>query len=181
MTPDKTIITAEELFQMGDIGPCELVQGELMRLPYNGFEHGAVAAGISAVLGNFVKTRKLGVVLAGATGFVLSRNPDTVRAPDAAFVRTERIPAGGQNKFFEGSPDLAVEVLSPDDRSSEVNAKIHDWLRTGCAQVWVVDPQNQTVTVYRSRGESAVFALEDTLAADDLLPGFSLPVAEIFE
>ena len=181
MTTVEKTMTADEYLALGDIGPSALVEGELILMAPSGFDHGWIACNIAGALRNFVKAKKLGRVSTAEAGFFISRNPDTVRAPDAAFVRAERIPLGGQKKFFDGAPDLAVEVLSPDDRSSEVNAKIYDWLRTGCAQVWVVDPQNQTVTVYRSRGEAAVFALEDTLAADDLLPGFSLPVAEIFE
>jgi Uma2 family endonuclease len=179
-TIEKTM-TADEYLALGDIGPSALVQGELIIMSPAGYDHGWIACNIAGALRNFVKAKKLGRVSTAEAGFFISRNPDTVRAPDVAFVRAERIPPEGQKKFFDGPPDLAVEVLSPDDRSSEVNAKIYDWLQAGSAQVWVVDPQNKTVTVYRNRREVAVFTLEDTLTANDLLPGFSLQVTEIFE
>jgi Uma2 family endonuclease len=179
-TSEKTM-TADEYFALGDIGPSVLIQGELILMSPAGYDHGWIACNIAGALRNFVKAKKLGRVSTAEAGFFISRNPDTVRAPDVAFVRAERIPPGGQKKFFDGAPDLAVEVLSPDDRTSEVNAKIYDWLRTGCARVWIVDPQNKSVTVYRNPNQATVFALEETLTDDDLLPGFALPVAEIFE
>jgi Uma2 family endonuclease len=179
-TIEKTM-TADEYFALGDIGPSALIQGELILMSPSGYDHGWIACNIAAALRDFVKAKKLGRVSTAEAGFFISRNPDTVRAPDVAFVRAERIPPGGQKKFFDGPPDLAIEVLSPDDRSSEVNTKIYDWLHSGCLQVWVADPQNKTVTVYRNRREVAVFTADETLAADDLFPGFSLPVSEIFE
>lgn len=179
-TVEKTM-SADEYLALGDIGPSALIQGELILMSPSGYNHGCIASYIDWALRNFLRTNKLGRASTAEAGFLISRNPDTVRAPDVAFVRAERIPPGGQKKFFEGPPDLAVEVLSPDDRSSEVNVKIHDWLQAGCVQVWVIDPQTQTVMVYRSAREVTVFALEDILTAPDLLPGFSLPVAEIFE
>ena len=174
-------MTADEYLALGDIGPSALIQGELVRMSPTGYNHGCIASNIDWALRSFLKSNKLGKISVSEAGFHISRNPDTVRAPDVAFVRAERIPPGGQKKFFDGPPDLAVEVLSPDDRSSEVNAKIHDWLQAGCVQVWVVDPQTKSVMVYRSTREAAIFTQEDTLTAPDLLPGFSLPVGEIFE
>jgi Uma2 family endonuclease len=174
-------MTADEYLALGDIGPSELIQGKVYLASPTGFNHGCIATSINCALSDFLKTAKLGRASTAEAGFLISRNHDTVRAPDVAFVRAERIPPGGQKKFFEGAPDLAVEVLSPDDRSSDVNAKIHDWLDAGCVQVWVVDPQTQSVTVYRNPREASIFKSEDTLYAPDLLPGFSLPVAEIFE
>ncbi|MCC6124668.1 MAG: Uma2 family endonuclease [Pirellulales bacterium] len=181
MATVEKIMTADEYLALGDIGPSALIQGELVLMSPTGYNHGWIANNIGIALGIFVKSKKLGRVSSSEAGFYIARNPDTVRAPDVAFVRAERIPPGGQKKFFEGPPDLAVEVLSPDDRSSEVNAKIRDWLQAGCVQVWVVDPQTESVMVYRSPRDIAVFAEQDILTAPELLPGFSLPVAEIFE
>jgi Uma2 family endonuclease len=177
----KKTLTADEYFNLGDIGPSELIRGELVLGSSNGFYQGCIASNIVWAIGKFSKSQKLGRVSSAGAGFLISRNPDTVRAPDVAFVRAGRIPPGGQKKFFEGPPDLAVEVLSPDDRSSEMNAKIHDWLQAGCMQVWVVDPQTKSVMVYRSTCDNSLFGENDTLAADDILPGFSLPVADILE
>jgi Uma2 family endonuclease len=179
-TVEKTM-SADEYLALGDIGPSALLQGELVLMSPSGYNHGWIASNLDRALGVFVKSKSLGRISTAEAGFLISRNPDTVRAPDVAFVRAERIPPGGQKKFFEGPPDLAVEVLSPDDRSSDVNAKIQDWLQAGCVQVWVVDPQTKTVMVYRNAREATIFTQEDTLTAPDLFPGFSLPVAEIFE
>jgi Uma2 family endonuclease len=181
MATVEKIMTADEYLALGDIGPSALIRGELVHMSPTGYNHGWISNNIGSALGSFVKSKKLGRVSTSEAGFLIARNPDTVRAPDVAFVRAERIPPGGQTKFFEGPPDLAVEVLSPDDRSSEVNAKIRDWLDAGCLQVWVVDPQTKSVMVYRRTREISFFGENDTLSADDLLPGFALPVAEIFE
>ncbi len=101
-------------------------------------------------------------------------------APDAAFIRAERIPATPVRGFFPEAPDLAVEVLSPGDRASEVLAKVQDWLAAGCRAVWVIDPETATVTVYRGLGQIAVLGSAATLSGHDVLPGFSLPVREVF-
>jgi Uma2 family endonuclease len=129
----------------------------------------------------FVKKHKLGRVYAAETGFVLSRNPDSVRAPDVAFVRAERVPKGWQRGFFEGAPDFAVEVLSPDDRAEEVFEKLQDWFAAGCRLVWVVNPKSRTVIVHHPDGRSELLRGDDAVAGGDLLPGFSSPIATFFE
>ena len=101
-------------------------------------------------------------------------------APDVAFVAKDRLPSPLPKGFFVGPPDLAVEVLSPEDRPSGVKAKVRDWLDAGCRLVWLVDPRRQTVEVYQNSGEAKVLRGSDTLSGEPLLPGFSLVVAEIF-
>ena len=174
------ITTAEQLLSATGLGRCELIRGELITMPPAGFEHGSIASCVDMRLRTFVKGHSLGVVAAAETGFCIARGPDTVRAPDVAFVCAQRVPARLPRGFFEGAPDLAVEVLSPDDRASEVMAKVQDWLEAGCREVWVVDPRTETVSVYRSRDESRILRRGDLLTSDELLPGFNLPVAEIF-
>jgi Uma2 family endonuclease len=127
-----------------------------------------------------VKANKLGKVYAAETGFHIEHDPDTVRAPDVAFVRRDRLPPAGQRGFFQGPPDLAVEVLSPDDSASEVLAKVQDWLAAGCELVWVVDPRTRTVSVYHSPRQAEMLGEGDRLTGGDVLPGFDLSVAEIF-
>ncbi len=180
MATTAEITTAEQLFEAPDLGQCELVRGELIMVAPPGYAHGSIEARIARALANFVEANGLGDVLAGEPGFVIARDPDTVRAPDVAFVRAERVPTGEKSRFFDGAPDLAVEVLSPSDRASEVNAKVRDWLDAGCRMVWVVDPATKTVSVYRSRTQIEVLTASDTLGGGDVLPGFSLPVASIF-
>ncbi|MBN2578504.1 MAG: Uma2 family endonuclease [Pirellulales bacterium] len=180
MSTMERTMTADQYFALGDIGPSELIRGELIRMSPTGYDHGWIAGNIARSLGNFVKSKGLGRVLTAEAGFLIRQNPDTVRAPDVAFVRAERDPPGGQKKFFPGPPDLAVEVLSPDDRASEVNAKVQDWLEAGAVAVVVVDPQTQTVSVYRRSRDYQLLTRDDTLLLPELLPEFALPVKEIF-
>jgi len=136
---------------------------------------------LGSQLTTFVKQHKLGRVYAAETGFVIARNPDTVRAPDVAFVRSERVPPPPPRGFFAGAPDLAVEVLSPDDRAGAVLAQVGDWLAAGTVQVWVVDPRSQTITVYSADPTPRVFTAAEHLPGGDLLPGFDLVVGQVFE
>jgi Uma2 family endonuclease len=145
-----------------------------------GSRHGAIAARMAQLLLNYVQQQSLGAVLGAETGFRIASDPDTVRAPDAAFVRASRVSGGLPQGFFPGAPDLAVEVLSPDDRASEVLAKVQDWLGAGCEAVWVADPKTQTVAVYRRGGAAVILKTTDTLAGGDILPGLELPVANVF-
>jgi Uma2 family endonuclease len=180
MVTPEPITTAEQLLQAPDLGPCELVRGKLVQGTYSSFEAGRIAASLAVDLAGFVEPRKLGAVLIGGPGCQIAHDPDTVRAPDIAFVRAERIPKQNLDGFLQGAPDLAVEILSHSDLASEVLAKVLDWLEAGCRTVWVVDPETKTVSVYRSRTEIAVLTAADTLTGGDVLPGFSLPVNEIF-
>lgn len=173
------ISTAEGLAGAGDIGRCELVRGTLIRRSPAGSRHGVLAARLGAILFDWVDRHQLGVVFAAETGFVLERNPDTVRAPDVAFVTPDRANLIARRGFFPGPPDLAVEVLSPDDTASELLDKVNDWLRAGTRSVWLVDGERRTVTIYRSDAPLSRLAGEDTLT-DDLLPGLSLPLSRIF-
>jgi len=173
-------MSAEQLLQAPDLGRCELLRGELVMMTPAGFEHGRIAGAITGLLIDFVKQHSLGVVTGGKTGFQIASDPDTVRAPDAAFIRSQRIPSGPIPGFFQGAPDLAIEVLSPGDRASEVLFKVQEWLATGCGAVWLVDPKNRTISVYRSRTQIEVLEASDTLSGGDILPGFQVSVAEIF-
>ncbi len=175
------LISAEELFQMPNPGRCELVRGDLIMMSPSGSLHGKITARLGALLYRFVEQNKLGIVFGAETGFHIRRDPDTVRAPDVSFVCAERIPDPFPQGFFPGPPDLAVEILSPNDRASEVQAKIRDWLDTGCRAVWLVDPATKSVTTYKSTHDIAVLNSADTLTDDQLLPGFGVSTNEIFE
>lgn len=180
MATTQPITTAEQLFQTPDLGRCELVHGELVMMSPAGSEHGAIAAEMAAVLRDFVKPRRLGVVLGAETGFRIAADPDTVLAPDAAFIVADRVGERLPRGYFPGAPDLAVEVVSPSDRASEVIAKVENWLAAGCLAVWIVDPKTQTVTVYHPNHTATFLQSTDTLAGGALLPDFSIPVADIF-
>ena len=176
------LITANELLHMPDNGMRrELVEGELREMTPAGHEHGFVAMNFSAPLHAFVKEKALGKVFAAETGFVLAVDPDTVRAPDVAFVSRERLALLSKtNGFFPGPPDLAVEVISPDDSYAEVEEKVEAWLNSGCRVVVVVNPRNRTLKVYRSTADVALLTVADAFHCQDLLPGFKLPVSQIF-
>jgi len=150
-----------------------------MMTPASG-EHGGVVAELTGHLWSFIRPRNLGKLLGAETGFLISRNPDTVRAPDVAFVRAERLPKGTVRGFFQTPPDLAVEVLSPSDRAGDVLDKVHQWLEAGCRVVWVVDPERRTVTVYEGPDRITTRTAADELTCDELLPDFRLAVKEIF-
>jgi Uma2 family endonuclease len=180
MTRVDSITTAAQLLRAPDLGRCELVRGKLIMMTPAGFRHGRVAASLTAALTHFVAEHRLGVVTSAETGFHIEREPDTVRAPDVAYLGADRVPAEEPVGFFPGAPDLAVEVLSPDDRASEVNAKVQKWLEAGCRAVWVVDPQSRTVTVYCSPKDIEVLRPSDVLTGGSVLPGFTLPVDQIF-
>lgn len=172
------ITTADELLRAQDIGRCELVRGELRMMVPPGFEHGRLQSRIGVRLHGFVESRGLGVVL-GEIGFVLARSPDTVRAPDVAFLRAERV-TGRIPGYIEGAPDLAVEILSPDDRPGYVRKKVAEWLEAGAGAVWVVDPRACTVAVHEPKRRPAVLAEGDMLRGRGPLDGFEVPVREIF-
>jgi Uma2 family endonuclease len=181
MTTAQSITTAEQLLAAGDIGRCELVRGELIMMSPAGWEHGNITYELSRLLGNHIKARGLGKVCTAETGFILARHPDTVRAPDIAFVRTERLPRERRRGFYDGPPDLAVEVVSPDDRASEIQAKVQEWFVGGCHLVWVVDPQTRTITVYQPDRSVQVLRETDELTGGDVVPGFTLAVRQVFE
>jgi Uma2 family endonuclease len=182
MSMTQTLITADELFAMPDDGfRYELVKGELRRMPPAGSEHGAISMNIALVVAQFVKAHNLGVVFGAETGFRIASDPDTVRAPDLAFVRRERIPEGGLPRgFWPGAPDLAVEVVSPGDTYSEVEENVNDWLDAGTRMVLVLNPRTRMVTVYTSSVDVVRLTESDTLDGGEVLPGFACRVADLF-
>lgn len=146
-----------------------------------GHEHGRVAMKFALRLGNYVEANNLGEVYAAETGFLLSSNPDTVRAPDVAFVRRERVEKVEKSTgFFPGPPDLAVEVVSPGDTHSEVEEKTIDWLEAGALMVLTLKPNKRTVTVYRSLHEITILSEGEILDCGKVVPGFKIAIKDIF-
>jgi Uma2 family endonuclease len=182
MSTATQLMTADDLFRLPDDGMRhELVKGLLHTMPPAGFEHGAVGIKLTLPLGAHVKTHGLGIVVAAETGFIVTTNPDTVRAPDIGFVRNDRVQATGiTKKYFPGAPDLAVEVVSPGDTVYEVDDKVQEWLGAGAGLVWVVNPRRRTVTVHRPTGAPIVLTVNDVLDGEQVVPGFSIRVAELF-
>ncbi len=180
MATQAKIITAQDLERISASRRCELVRGELREMAPAGARHGKIALQIGRLLGNYAQERKAGEALAAETGFVLERRPDTVRAPDAAFISNERLPSGGLPAgYLEMAPDLAVEVVSPGDSAADVQERIEDWLRAGTRLVWVVYPKTRAVAVYQPGGEARILSSGDVLDGGAVLPGFSAPVSAI--
>jgi Uma2 family endonuclease len=178
-----TSFTADELLALprGMGKRYELVAGELRVMSPAGWRHGGVAGNIAALLGPYIRKHNLGRGFAAETGFLLKRDPDTVRAPDFAFIANANLPASEPAEaFWPGPPDLAVEVLSPGDTSGEVAEKVAEWLAAGCAAVWVVDPKLKIVTIYQSLTIVRVVAAGETLVGEPAVPGFSCAVDELF-
>ena len=145
-----------------------------------GSRHAVLATMIASLLHHHVATHRLGVVMTSG-GVKLAANPDTVREPDIAFVRQDRIPATGvPDGFWPGAPDLAVEIRSPGDRLSELRAKVGDYLARGVRLVWVVDPKKRTVTTHGAQSPPVTLGVDDILDGGDVVPGFICPVNRIF-
>lgn len=177
----RTLLTADELEQMPDDDSVqiELDEGELITMPPAGMDHGNCGAQIAALLHNYVKKHRLGRVYNADTGFRLSN--DTVRAPDVSFVRQQRVATVHNRGFGKGAPDLAVEVFSPSDSVRQLMRKVKQYLAAGCHTVWIVYPDRQEIQVLDAAGTDRSLPMGDTIEAPELLPGFSVPVAQFFE
>ena len=179
-----TLLTAEDLLQMPrDDWRSELIEGVLHRMPPPGFEHGSIAARFGGLLFAHVNQHKLGRVLAAETGFQISSDPDTVRAADVAFVTNERLRQAhfDRHKYFPGAPVFLVEVLSPSDSYSDVEKKVADWLAAGSGLVVLADPAKELLFAHRPGKPVQILSREDTLDASDVVSGWKVPVAEVFE
>ena len=182
MTTEARVITAEELLRMPDDGfRYELVRGELRKMAPSGHEHGRVAMRFGSRLAQHVDAQNLGVVYAAETGFLIDHDPDTVRAPDVAFVCHDRLELADQTRgYFPAAPDLAIEVVSPGDTYSEVEEKAMTWLAAGTRLVLVADPRKRTVTRYRGFDDITILTEADTVDGGDVVPGWTIRVAELF-
>jgi Uma2 family endonuclease len=174
------LMTADDLWQLPDEGlHHELVRGELRAMAPPGEEHGWLTANLVTPLATHVRAHGLGRVY-GELGCKLERDPDTVRAPDVAFIRQERLAAPPQPGYWLGAPDLVVEVVSPHDRYSDVDEKVATWLAHGTRMVLVVNPRWQSILVYRPDRPLRLLTEDDSLDGEDVVPGWQLPVRAIF-
>jgi Uma2 family endonuclease len=182
MSTQVRAVTAEELLHMPDDGlRRELVRGEVIEMTPAGHHHGRITLNVTTPLDQHVRLHDLGTVYAAETGFQIASDPDTVRAADVAFVRRDRLAEGEDTEgYWPGAPDLAVEVVSPGDRYTDVEAKVLEWLEAGTRMVVVVNPRRRTVTVYRSLSDIMVLTENDELDGGDVVPGWRLPVREVF-
>ena len=183
MTQQKTLLTAEKFFRLYSHkdGRYELVDGEVVELAPVNEQHGDTAFNISGAL--FVYSRQHGIGRGGVeTGYRVRQNPDTVRGPDISFNlrsrETEERPVPG---FVPGAPDIAVEVVSPSNTSGEMERKVGEYLAAGSQRVWVADPASRSVAVHHADGATITYTGDDVITDEKLLPGFSLPLSDIFD
>ena len=183
MTTQTELLTAADLLRLDGEGVRgELIRGELHRTMPAGRIHGKVAAIIISVLMSYVRPRRLGQVIGTDAGILLERSPDTVREPDVAFISADKLPLDSEDSgYYEGIPDLVVEISSPNDSYRETHDKARMWLSYGVPLVWVADPQTRSVEVHRAGIPARTLSEDDTLDGGDTLPGFTCVVRDLFD
>jgi Uma2 family endonuclease len=178
---EPALVTAEELAWLPrDDHKYELVAGRVIRMSLVGYTHGRLVMQFGARLGQHTRSRGLGVVVT-EVGFKLASNPDTVRAPDLAFLRRERIPSPEPKGFWPGAPDLAVEVLSPEDRPAAVRTRVAEYLAGGAGAVLLIDPDAESLALHRPSSTPTRLRGQATLDLADVVPGFRCSVSDVFE
>lgn len=176
------LLTGDELLRLPHLNPCELVNGRIVRMTPTNPEHGRIEVTLAVALETFVRTHNLGTVMAGEVGIFTTRDPDTVRAADILFLSHEREALRTRRRgFLDVAPDLIVEVLSPEDRPGEMQQKLSEYFAIGVRLVWVVDPARRTVRAYRGLDDVRSLNVADVLTGEEVLTGFTMPVAAVFE
>lgn len=181
-TTSTALITAEELLQLPDDDlRHELINGELITMPLPRIPHGRIAMRLGAPLAQFIWDHDLGEAYIGDAGFQVTWNPDTVLGPDIAFLSKERLKEVAEVKgYWQGPPDLAVEVYTPEYRTGKISERLSRLFNAGTKQVWIVHLKHSAVTVYRSIADATTFSGSDYLEAPDLFPGFRISLDRIF-
>lgn len=194
MVTRERLYTADDLWELSQRPEyagkrLRLIEGVLYEVSPTGWLHGDVTWILALHVGNYVLANKLGRMTGAETGFILNKDSDgkdTLMAPDIGFIQAERIPAELTEQYVPFAPDLAVEVLSPSNTDAEITVKVEAYLRYGTRLVWVVAPKEQRISVYRPTGEAneaniRFLSIDNTLDGEDVLPGFSLPLRQLFE
>ncbi len=177
---EQRLLTDAEYMALPDGKRYEYVNGELIDMGNSGMEHGFIASVLNVLIGSYVLTHKLGVICDSSTAFTLQTG--NKRSPDLSFISKERLqglkrlPKG----YFQGAPDLAVEVISPSNTYEEIHDKLTEYFDNGCRLAWVIYPDEQYVLVYHQPHPDRLLKLSDCLEGEDLLPGFSLAIADLF-
>ena len=182
-----TPITIKDIESMEACGSMrEIVHGQWVDASEEkmaGELHGAIATNLIIALGSYVQAHRLGRVYPADTTYILEEDQHGVqlmRLPDVSFVAADRVKTHDRDTYYQLAPDLAIEIISPSERAAAMRAKLKDYLRTGVHQVWQVYPETQEVVVYLRDGTARTYGLGQTIPGDEILPGFALPVADIF-
>lgn len=179
--PKQHLLTAEQFAALPREGlRLELIRGEMLAMPPAYEDHGAAASRLEIILGHYILSHNLGRTYTAETGFLIARNPDTVRAPDFAFIQTSRMPQTSDAVWGRVIPDLVAEVVSSGDRSKEVAEKVQMWLEVGVRLVIVARPPEHVIEVHRPGEPVLTLHESDTLDGYAILPGFAAPVASFF-
>ncbi len=182
MLVQEKLYTVDEFWEVfGETKHLELANGVPVEMSPTGEAHGIVSMWLGFLILSHAEENVLGAVTAAETGYILSSDPATVRAPDVGFIAKARLTGPSSERCFPGAPDLAVEVVSPNDKAAAIHDKVIDYLRAGSQLVWVVYPDSKTVMVYRPAADAHLYTANETLDGGDVLPGLSLPVTEIFK
>jgi len=181
VTTEKLLI-ADDLLRLGSQGVRgELLSGVLCETMPSGIRHGKIVVNLTILLGAFVKPHRIGTIVASDAGFLLERGPDTVREPDVAFISAQRLPLDKDVPgYYEGPPDLAVEIASPSDGPQQLFDKARMWISFGVPLVWTVDPEARTIDIHQPNHPLIRLSTDDTLDGGKVLPGFSCTVGDIF-
>ena len=181
MVTAEKLATSDDLMKISSTGRYELVEGVIYDMSPTGERHGLIAWKIMYKIGDFVEKNKLGIITSSETGYKLSSNPDTVRAPDAAFKSNEKLTYESVvDGYSTIMPELVIEVNSPSDSYTKIAGKVQDWLGAGVKLVWVIEPSDKTVAVYNETGRCTILSEHDYLDGGNILPGFKCPVGDIF-
>lgn len=181
LEPEDKLITADELYAMGDMPGVELIKGKLRNMSPTGFEHGIREARLGRFLDRYNEQHKLGEVMTGEVGMYIRRNPDSIRAADVLFISHERLQQVQSKSYLDVAPELVVEVLSPNDSWVDMAEKLEDYFSIGVLQVWFANPRNKTLQVFTSVTESMLLREDEAVPEIPFLPGFELNVGEIYE
>jgi Uma2 family endonuclease len=177
---EERLMTGEELASHPELH-CELVDGRPVPMPMAGRSHAQFVMRVGAKLVSYAEETGRGLVLGGEAGVYTRRNPDTVRGADALFISHERYARCGPLTFLDVAPELVVEIYSPDNRPGEVARKVEEYLSIGVDRVWVVSLRRRTVRIHRSGAEPETLGIGDTLRDEEILPGFSLSLSDLFQ
>ncbi len=180
LPPIEGTYTAEDMLNHPEWGRCELVRGKVVSVCLPNRKHGRLSAKLISKLDSFVEERALGLVFT-ESGVVVENDPDTVRGPDIYFVRAEHCPVGDTLEgYTELPPDLCVEIVSPRDQPLKLREKIAEYLKFGVKLIWIIDPMTHQARIYRLDGSTDIIPASGVLSGEDVLPGFELPLAELF-
>jgi Uma2 family endonuclease len=176
---EERLMTGEDLARRPDLH-CELVDGRVVPMPMTGYVHATIEARLGAKLVTYADTTGRGIAMTGEAGIYIRHDPDTVRGADALFISHERYSRRGSFTFLDVAPEIVVEVHSPDDRPGEAMRKIREYLAIGVDRVWYVEPRRQQIRVYCAPEQVETLGVGDVLRDEEILPGFSLPLSELF-